>query len=174
LLFVVGAIASAVASTSRHRANEATRRGRQAGLLRTCAHDVEIAGDPREIAAVTARTLAGLFRVPAVVMRIRNGAAVLVEAARGANLQPAEHEAALSSLTTGTIVRAGVYPADTSRFDFWPVSTAAGQLAVIGLAFDPDDRPAAPDVLVEIVAGFLALAPDRRHLRAGPATQSDG
>jgi hypothetical protein len=48
-----------------------------------------------------------------------------------------------------------------SRFDFWPVVTAEGQNAVIGLAFDPDERPSAPDVLVNIVVRVLALVLDR-------------
>ena len=69
----------------------------------------------------------------------------------------------LSSLATGTVVRAGIYPALSSRFDFWPVATTVGQLAVIGLAFDPDERPAAPDTAVDTVKSVMALAPDRQH-----------
>ena len=60
-------------------------------------------------------------------------------------------------------MRAGIYPALDSRFDFWPVITAVGQDAVIGLVFNPDDRPSEPDTLVDIVAGILALALYRRH-----------
>ena len=72
--------------------------------------------------------------------------------------QKAEVEAARSSLVTGTVVRGG-------RFDFWPVKTAEGQNAVIGLAFDPDERPSAPDALVDIVGSVLALVLDRQHVR---------
>ena len=54
----------------------------------------------------------------------------------------------------------------TSRFDFWPVETAEGQNAVIGLAFDPDERPSAPDTPVDIVVSVLALVLDRQHARA--------
>ena len=64
-------------------------------------------------------------------------------------------------LTTGTVLRGGIYPHPTSRFDFWPVRTADGQTAVIGLAFDPDERPAEPDTQVNIVASILALTLDR-------------
>ena len=64
-----------------------------------------------------------------------------------------------------TVVRAGVYPDLASRFDFWPVNTAEGQNAVIGLAFDPDDRPSTPDALVDIVRSILALVLDRQHVR---------
>jgi hypothetical protein len=64
-------------------------------------------------------------------------------------------------LATGTVVRGGIYPDLVSRFDFWPVKTAEGQNAVIGLAFDPDERPAAPDALVDIVGSVLGLVLDR-------------
>ena len=76
-----------------------------------------------------------------------------------------EMEAAQSSLATCRSVPAGVYPFDTSRFDFWPVSTPTGQWAVIGLAFDPDERPSKPATLVEAVGAVLALALDRQHFR---------
>jgi hypothetical protein len=83
-------------------------------------------------------------------------------------------EAARSSLATGTVVRAGVYPDLASRFDFWPVNTAEGQNAVIGLAFDPDERPSTPDALVDIVRSILALVLDRQHVRGlGPQVESE-
>ena len=72
---------------------------------------------------------------------------------------------ARSSLATGIVARSGVYPNLASRFDFWPVETAEGQNAVIGLAFDPDERPSAPDTLVNIVVRLLALVLDRQHVR---------
>jgi hypothetical protein len=67
------------------------------------------------------------------------------------------------------VVRSGVYPDLASRFDFWPVETAEGQNAVIGLAFDPDERPSAPDALVNIVGSVLALVLDRQHARVIPS-----
>ena len=74
-------------------------------------------------------------------------------------------EAARSSLATGTEVRSGIYPNLASRFDFWPVVTAEDQNAVIGHAFAPDERPSAPDALVNIVVRVLALVLDRQHAR---------
>lgn len=171
LLFVVGCIASAVASTSRRRALEAALRGRQASVLQAYGRDVRVAEDAKAIAAVTARSLAALFRVPAVAMLLKDDAVLGVETAGGADLQQAEVEAARSA--AAAVVRAGVYPADASRFDFWPVATVQGRRAVIGLAFDPDERPKEPDTLVDIVAATLALALDRQAFRdgrdAGPA-----
>lgn len=86
--------------------------------------------------------------------------------------QEADLEAARSSLTSGTVMRSGVYPNVASRFDFWPVETAEGQNAVVGLAFDPDERPWKPHELVNIVVRVLALVLDREHAKrrrdAGP------
>ena len=90
---------------------------------------------------------------------------VAVEKVGDVEPQEAELEAARSSLATGTVMRSDVYPNLASRFDFWPVQTAEGQNAVIGLAFDPDERPAAPDTLVNIVVRILALVLARQHAR---------
>ena len=68
-------------------------------------------------------------------------------------------------MAIGTVARSGIYPNLASRFDFWPVDTAEGQNAVIGLAFDPDERPSAPDALVNIVVRVLALVLDRQQVR---------
>ena len=91
--------------------------------------------------------------------------AVSLEQVGDVEPQEAELEAARSSLATVTVLRSGVYPNLASRFDFWPVETAEGQKAVIGLAFDPDERPSAPDALVNIVVRVLALVLDRQHGR---------
>jgi hypothetical protein len=103
--------------------------------------------------------------VPVVVMLVSEGKVAFLKQVGDVEPQEAELEAARSSLATGTAVRSGVYPNLDSRFDFWPVNTAGGQNAVIGLAFDPDERPSAPDTLVGIVAGVLAQALDRQHQR---------
>src|ERR1700704_6673940 len=83
----------------------------------------------------------------------------MVSLQRVGDVEPneAELEAARSSLATGTVVRAGIYPNLASRFDFWPVETTEGRNAVIGLAFDPDERPSTQDTLVSIVVRGLAL-----------------
>ena len=90
--------------------------------------------------------------------------------------QETELEAARSSLATGAVVRGDVYPNLASRFDFWPVKTAGGQNAVIGLAFDPDERPSAPDTLVNIVVTVLALVirPSSMHGLEAPLNKFGG
>ena len=134
-------------------------------MLQGYSHDVVAADNTNAIVSITSQALAALFQVPVVVMLVKEDRVVSLDQVGDVEHQEAELEAALSSLTTGTVVRSGVYPNLASRFDFWPVHTAEGQNAVIGLAFDPDERPSAPDVLVNIVVCVLALVLDRQHAR---------
>ena len=165
LLFLVGLIVSGVAFTSRRRATDAALLRRQATVLQGYSRDVVAADNMNAIVSITSQALAALFQVPVVVMLVTEGKVVSVNRVGGVEPQEAEFEAARSSLTTGTVARARIYPALASRFDFWPVATAVGQCAVIGLGFDPDERPSAPDTLVDIVGCLLALALDRQHFR---------
>lgn len=174
LLFVVGVITSAVASTARRRGDDAALARRQAALVRSYSRDIVAASDPRAVFSRTANALETLFQVPVIVMLMSEPLGDLVE--RRGTIEPREVdiEAARSSLTTGTVSVADVYPFNGSRFDFWPVMASVGSRAVIGLAFDPEERPPQPGTLVEIIANLLALALDRQHFRTGSVGVADG
>lgn len=163
LLFVVGLIVSGVAFTSHRRAAEAALLRRQVSVLQGYSSDLVAADSTDAIASSTARALAALFQVPAVVMLVKEGGAVLLKPVGDLEPKDADLEAARSSLATGTAMRSGVYPNVASRYDFWPVAPAHGQNAVIGLAFDPDERPLKPDALISIIVRILALVLDRQH-----------
>jgi K+-sensing histidine kinase KdpD len=130
-------------------------------VLQGYSRDLVAANNTKTIVSITSKALAALFQVPVVVMLVTDATVVSLERVGDIEPQKAELEAARSSLATGTVVRGGIYPDLVSRFDFWPVKTAEGQNAVIGLAFDPDERPAAPDALVDIVGSVLGLVLDR-------------
>jgi K+-sensing histidine kinase KdpD len=165
LLFVVGLIASGVAFTSHRRATEAALLRKQATVLEGYSRDVVAADNVDAILSITSQAVAMLFGVPAVVILVKQGSVVSIKRVGDLEPQEAELEAARSSLVTETVVRRGVYPNLASRFDFWPVQTAEGQNAVIGIAFDPDERPSAPDTPVKVAASVLALVLDRQHAR---------
>lgn len=161
LLFVVGLIVSGVAFTSRRRATDAEQLRRQIAALHSYSRDVPTARDPKTLGAITAQALGQLFQVPVVVIAAMDGNVISID--RVGEIEPTQAEiaAAQSSLATGLVAHAGVYPASSSRFDFWPVATGTGRGAVLGVAFDPDERPTAPETLVDIVGRLLALALQR-------------
>jgi len=165
LLFVVGLIVSGVAFTSRQRATEAALLRRQVTVLQGYSRDIVAADNASAIVSITSQALAALFQVSAVVMLVTEDNVVAIEKIGDLAPKEADLEAARSSLATGTVARSGVYPNLASRFDFWPVETAEGQSAVIGLAFDPDERPSAPDAVVNVVAQVFALVLDRQQMR---------
>jgi two-component system sensor histidine kinase KdpD len=124
------------------------------------------AADSDAIAAV--RTLERIFKAPAVVLKLRGDDLSVVAASEGAALTAADHEAARWALGSRLPTRAGAYPVDAAGFDFWPVITPARRQAVVGVALAPrgKNRPANPERLVEIVAGYLAVALDREAYAA--------
>lgn len=165
LLFIVGVIASGVAFTSHRRAAEAALLSRQQGILERYTRELVATENAKAAVSITSRALAALFRVSAVTMLVNESGVVFRD--QVGELQPhgSDLEAARSALTSGAAARSGVYPNLTSRFDFWPLETASGQKAAVGLAFDPDQRPARPDDLVNIVVRLLGLALERHHAR---------
>ena len=167
LLFLVGLIVSGIAFTSRRRATDAALLRRQALLLQSYSHDVVSTDDVTAIASITSHALAALFGVPAIVLLVNEAEVVSVDSVGVLAPQEADLEAARSALAENVATRAGVYPALTSRFDFWPVATTKGPNAVIGLAFDPDERPPVPDALAVTIGTILALALERQHFRDG-------
>jgi K+-sensing histidine kinase KdpD len=171
LLFVVGLIVSGVAFTSHRRAAEAALLRRQTTVLQGYSRDLVAADNMKAIVSITSQALAALFHVPVIVMLVTEDTVVSLEKVGNVEPQQADLDAARSSLATGTVARSDIYPNLASRFDFWPVKTAEGQDAVIGLAFDPDERPSAPDVLVDVVVSVLTLVLERQHARAGPPVQ---
>jgi K+-sensing histidine kinase KdpD len=162
LLLVVGLIVSGVAFTSRRRATEAALLKRQAVILQTYSREVVAADNMDAILSITSEALVAVFRAPAVLMLFDKKSAPLTKAAGILEPSEVELEAARACLQTGTVLRGGIYPHPESRFDFWPVQTGRGPDAVIGLAFDPDERPQAPDAPVTIVASILRLLLDRQ------------
>lgn len=167
LLFLVGLIVSSIAHTSRRRASDAARLRRQAAVLHGYSRDILKSTDVDSALVLTAQALFSLFQTPAVAMLIDDGKVVATKTVGGLEPLAADVEAAQLSLEHGSVTHAGVYPAEASRFDFWPVPSGAGTSAVIGVAFDADRRPDSSDILIDIVAGLMAGA-----LKTGKAWSS--
>ena len=114
-------------------ATEAALLRRQVIVLQGYSRDLVAADNTKAIVSITSQALAALFQFPVVVMLVTEGTVGSLEKIGDLDPKRAELEAAQSSLATGTVVRGGIYPDLASRFDFWPVKTAKGQNAVIGL-----------------------------------------
>lgn len=167
LLLLVGVIVSAVAFTSQRRGADATELRGQASVLRAYSRELAAAQSSEAIASTSSKALASLFGVPAVVLLVEAGEVVFTSKVGAVDLEAPDLEAVRALSAAGVGSRAGVYPELASRFDFWPVPQQASQDAVIGLAFEPDERPEAPERVVEVVATLLALALDRQSHRTG-------
>jgi two-component system sensor histidine kinase KdpD len=159
LLLVIASIVSTLAGEARRRAVEARRAAEQARALQALAH-VVIEGRPQaEIVKAAATALSQIFHAPAVIFMERGGGLGPVASAGGATAAPADEAAARGALSTRLATRAGVYPYDGSKFDFWPVIARDSCRCVVGVDFSrTDERPLAPERFVEVVGGYLAAA----------------
>lgn len=163
LLLVTAAVVSLVAAQSRERARLASEAAERAGALQALARTLVGATSRQAIADCCAEALSQVFHAPAVVLLEGRQAFAVRGLAGGATLSPADEEAARWALAARHAIHGGAYPAGDAAFDFWPLLTRSRQGAVIGVRLhDPDTgRPEAPERLIEIVEGYLAVALDR-------------
>lgn len=162
LLFVVGFIVSGVAHTSQQTKATASLLRHQTTVLQGFSRDVMLVKTPAVLVSTAFEALGALFSSPVALLKVVEGKFELLNQVGDVDLTSADFEAAQAALSMGAAMRAGIYPSETARYDFWPVKTASGRLIAIGIAFDPDNRPTNPDTFVEVVGTILALALDRR------------
>jgi K+-sensing histidine kinase KdpD len=160
LLFVVACIISAITAWGRRKGIDLERSRRMQAALKTYAGRMAASRSSEDATKLTLAAVTGFFQSPAVVV-------FAAEAEGEPRVQGAERlsaieiEAARSAWDLRLAVAGGIYPYDQSRFDFWPVATFGTRSAVIGVAFDPDRRPANPDAMMDIVALVFGAAIDR-------------
>jgi two-component system sensor histidine kinase KdpD len=165
LLLIVAGVVSALAAQSRRRAEQAWEAVDQSNALHAMARALVGARDRGAIARVCADALARIFRAPAVVF-VQEGDVLRPAArSRGVTLTEADEEAARWVLASRLPTRGGFYPSDGCDYDLWPVQTPQRGRAVIGvrLVGREEGRPEAPERVVEIVGGYLAVALDREE-----------
>ncbi|MFS8112338.1 DUF4118 domain-containing protein [Rhizobium jaguaris] len=158
LLFIVGCIISTIVWTKRRDKEELDRVHLYQDKLQTYARQMIAATSAEEATSLTRSALASIFQAPVAVIFARNDD---LEVDSGTRLAQAEIDAAKTASASNAVVAGGVYPFDKSRFDFWPARTTSDRTIVIGVAFDPERRPANPDATVEIVALMLGATIDR-------------
>ncbi|CAN7321471.1 DUF4118 domain-containing protein [Phenylobacterium sp. LjRoot219] len=167
LLLLTAALVSVIAAESRRRAIKAWEAAEQANALQALARALVGAADRASITVACAEALARLFRAPAAIY-VEQGEDLERAATAGGLPAPADDEAARWALASRLPTRGGAYPVDESSFDFWPILSHQRRRAVVGVSFAgrEEGRPEAPDRLVEIVGGYLAVALDREAYAA--------
>ncbi len=170
LLLLVAAIVSAVAAQSRRRAVEAVLYADQYQVLQGLGRSLLAAGDRAAIVDAAVLALGRMFQAPATILLAESDTAELKIAAA----LPADSVAALDmdaarwAIASRVPTRAGGYPVEGARFDFWPIRTRSRMQIAVGVSL-PAERHAgarAPDRLVEIVSGYLAVALERERYAA--------
>ena len=160
LLMVIAALVSAVAAEARRGKLEARLAAVQAEAVQTLAKSIVDERPQPQVLQTAVEALQAMFGGPAVVL-LSDGGRLDVKAGAGdPRLGPGEDEAARWALSAGLHTQANSYPFDESRFDFWPVGPAERRRAVLGVDFTRarEGRPEAATRLVEMVAGYVAVA----------------
>lgn len=168
LLLLIAILVSGVAAQSRRRALAASKAADQERALHGFAREIMAAGDVGSVAAACAEALNRLFGQPAVVFLADDDSLRAAGLAGQASVSAADEEAARWCLASRLPTRGGAYPVEGAAYDFWPVLSRQRRAAVLGVRISGVDegRPAEPERLVEIVAGYLAVALDREALAA--------
>jgi two-component system sensor histidine kinase KdpD len=163
LLLITAALVSALGAQARRKTLEAVEHADQATVLQALAKALVAAPDQAAILAATTEALDHIFKAPAVILTAHNGD--LTVAAGEAELTPADLDAARWAMGSRLATWADAYPTYESAFDFWPLVTPSRHEAVIGVRFplNHKSRPYDRQRLVDIVAGYLAVALDRAH-----------
>ena len=161
LLLVIAAIASSVAAESRRRALASAEAAERAQALQALAHVIIECRPEAEILKAAATALNRIFAAPAAVFVQGAGEVEAAATAGDPSFTAADREAARGALSARVATRGETYPYDSARFDFWPVSTPEGCDCVLGVDFThaTRERPASPELFVEVIAAYLAARP---------------
>lgn len=163
LLAAVAAVASGLAARSRRRALDAEREARRADALRGLAHKVVEGASASAVASAAAETLGAIFEAPAIVLIDQDGQfGAQARAGRSEKLSKADEEAARWALENGLPTRAQAFPFDAAQFDFWPLRTASGNQAVVGVEGRERERERAEaERYVDLVGAYLLAGLER-------------
>ncbi|MCW4463428.1 sensor histidine kinase KdpD [Sphingomonas sp. BT-65] len=116
---------------------------------------------------VVCNELAALFDLQVVLLNERNGALTVVAASpAGATLSPVDQAAADWSWSRGESAGSGTATLNAADWQFHPLKTALGVLAVVGLSRGDGRDPVSADraVLLQTLLGQAALAHERLSL----------
>ena len=163
----VAAVTSNLAGRLRTRAQIGVRSAQENAALAAFAQTLARAADLDATATATCEEVSRLLGVRAVVMIEREGMLrPVVARPPDAQISPVDQAAAEWSWTSGEPAGRGTNTLLASDWQFHPLKTGLGVLAVLGIARDDDRDPVSADkaALLATLVGQAALAHERLRL----------
>ena len=167
ILTGVAAVMSNFAGRLRTRARIGVRSAQENASLAAFAQMLARASDRETTASATCDEVSRLLGVRSVVLADDDGLLrPLVARPADAHISPVDQAAAEWAWTSGEPAGRGTSTLVASDWQFHPLKTGLGVLAVLGIASDDGADPIAPDkaALLATLIGQSALAHERLHL----------
>ncbi|SNS56393.1 sensor histidine kinase [Sphingopyxis indica] len=167
ILTGVAAVTSNLAGRLRTRARIGVRSAQENASLAAFAQMLARASDRETTATATCDEVSRLLGVRSVVLGERDGLLrPIVARPADARISPVDQAAAEWAWTSGEPAGRGTSTLVASDWQFHPLKTGLGVLAVLGIASDDGGNPIAPDraALLSALVGQAALAHERLHL----------
>lgn len=166
-LTVVAIVASQLAGRLRSQATLGARSARENAALAALAQTLAQVSDAESTAAVICSETARLLDVQTVVLGQRNGQITIVGSnPPRATLDPVDIAAADWAFSRGEPTGRDTRTLNASDWQYHPLKTSLGVLAVLGIARDDGKTPVSTDraVLLTTIIGQAALAHERLWL----------
>lgn len=167
VLIGVAAFASQLAGQLRSRAKIGVRSARENAAVASFAQTLARVSDAHTTARVVCEEAARLLDVHAIVMSERDGQLVIAAASPAIDaIGPVDMAAADWAWSRGEPAGNGTATLNAADWQFHPLKTALGVLAVLGLAREDGREPVTSDraVLLSTLVGQAALAHERLQL----------
>lgn len=168
VLFLVAVVTSHLAASIRKQGRLAEAHAARNATIAGLARRLLSCTSEKEIAEVSARQLAVLFKANAIVLAGQPDPHVVACEPGTIALTPSDIGAAAQVISTGMPSGRGIAPVTTVEWQFYPVSAQDGAIAVVGLARD-DGVPAASHDQMSLISSLLdqiALALERARLES--------
>ncbi|MBN8805258.1 MAG: sensor histidine kinase KdpD [Sphingopyxis terrae] len=167
ILTGVAAVVSNLAGRLRTRARIGVRSAQENASLAAFAQMLARASDRETTAAVTCEEVARLLGVRSIILAEQGGLLQpLIARPVDAAISPIDQAAAEWAWTSGEPAGRGTNTLVASDWQFHPLKTGLGVLAILGIASEDGRDPISPDraALLATLVGQAALAHERLHL----------
>jgi len=169
VLTVVAVVASQLAGRLRREANIGTRTASENAALAAFGQRLAAVADEASTAAATCEEISAVLGVSAILLADHSGKrSVIAGHPEMPTLGPIDTTAADWTFDRGEVAGRDTGTLTASDWQFHPLETALGVLAVVGVAHDRSGSPIPPDrqVLFSTMLGQAALAHERLKLEA--------